>query len=128
MTDRIKNRFLNYFIAAVWIANGLFCKVLNWVPRHQQIVARILGNENPRLLTVLTGVSEIAMAVWILSRLWTRLNALLQIFIVATMNILEFFLAPDLLLWGKANALFAFMFLLLIYYNGLYLNKKLIQQ
>jgi hypothetical protein len=36
-------RILNYGIASVWIANGLFCKLLNLVPRHQRIVARILG-------------------------------------------------------------------------------------
>ena len=128
MTDRTKHQLLNYFIAAVWIANGLFCKVLNLVPRHQEIVGRILGNDHSRFLTIIIGLSEIAMAVWILSGLWTRLNAVVQIFIIATMNILEFFLAPDLLLWGKANAVFAFMFILLIYYNGFHLNKKLIQQ
>ena len=128
MTDRTKHQLLNYFIAAVWIANGLFCKVLNLVPRHQEIVGRILGNDHSRFLTIIIGLSEIAMAVWILSGLWTRLNAVVQIFIIATMNILEFFLAPDLLLWGKANAVFAFMFILLIYYNGFHLNKKSIQQ
>ena len=37
------HQVLHYLIAAVWLANGLFCKVLNLVPRHQQIVARILG-------------------------------------------------------------------------------------
>ena len=128
MTDKIKHQLLTYFIGTVWIANGLFCKVLNLVPRHQEIVGRILGNGHSRFLTIIIGLSEIAMAVWILSGLWTRLNAVVQIFIIATMNILEFFLAPDLLLWGKANAVFAFIFILLIYYNGFHLNKKLIQQ
>jgi len=128
MTDKIKHQLLTYFFATVWIANGLFCKVLNLVPRHQEIVGRILGNGHSRFLTIIIGLSEIAMAVWILSGLWTRLNAVVQIFIIATMNIFEFFLAPDLLLWGKANAVFAFIFILLIYYNGFHLNKKLIQQ
>jgi uncharacterized membrane protein YphA (DoxX/SURF4 family) len=128
MTDKIKHSLLTYFIAIVWIANGLFCKVLNLVPRHQEIVSRILGNGHSRLLTIIIGLSEITMAVWILSGLWTRLNAGMQILIIAIMNIIEFFLAPDLLLWGKANAVFAFMFILLIYYNGFHLNKKLIQQ
>ena len=128
MTDKIKHQLLTYFIATVWIANGLFCKVLNLVPRHQEIVGRILGNGHSRCYTIIIGLSEIAMAVWILSGLCTRLNAVVQIFIIATMNILEFFLAPDLLLWGKANAVFAFIFILLIYYNGFHLNKKSIQQ
>jgi uncharacterized membrane protein YphA (DoxX/SURF4 family) len=120
-----RHKLINYCIATVWIANGLFCKVLNLVPRHQEIVARILGNDHARLLTVLIGVFEIAMAVWIISGLWTRLNAFTQIFVIATMNTLEFLLVPDLLLWGKLNAFFAFLFILLIYYNEFQLNKKL---
>jgi hypothetical protein len=35
-------KLLNYLIAAVWLVNGLFCKVLGLVPRHQEIVATIL--------------------------------------------------------------------------------------
>lgn len=119
-----QHKLINYCIATVWIANGLFCKVLNLVPRHQEIVARILGNDHARLVTVLIGVSEIAMAVWILSGLWTRLNVITQILVIATMNTLEFFLVPDLLLWGKLNAFFAFLFILLIYCNEFLLNKK----
>jgi len=115
---------LTYCIATVWIANGLFCKVLNLVPRHEQIVARILGDDHSRLLTILIGLSEIIMAVWILSGYKTKLNAFAQITIVATMNTLEFILVPDLLLWGKLNSLFAFIFILVVYFNEFYFNKK----
>ncbi len=122
------NRLLNYFIAIVWIANGLFCKVLNLVPRHKQIVARILRSDHAGFLTKAIGFSEIAMAVWILSGIKTRLNAITQIIVIATMNVLEFILAPDLLLWGRFNALFAFLFILLIFYNEFYLRDKSAQQ
>ena len=44
------------------------------------------------------------------------------------MNIVEFILVPDLLLWGKANAIFAFILILIVFYNEFYLNKKLEQQ
>lgn len=125
MTKRNTHQLLNYLIAAVWLINGLFCKVLNLVPRHQEIVAEILGNEHARLLTTLIGLSEIAMAVWILSGIWSRFNAAAQILIIAAMNTLEFFIVPDLLLWGKSNAIFAFIFILLIYYNEFHLNKNL---
>ena len=94
------NKLLNYLIATVWIINGLFCKVLNLVPRHQEIVARILGIGNAGLITKAIGLSEIAMAVWILSGFRTRLNTIIQILVIAIMNILEFILAPDLLLWA----------------------------
>ncbi|HKZ67134.1 MAG TPA: DoxX-like family protein, partial [Chitinophagaceae bacterium] len=91
--------WLHYFIATVWVTNGLFCKVLNLVPRHQEIVARILGYEHERLLTFLIGLAEIGMAAWILSGAWKRLNVVTQILVIASMNSLEFFLVPDLLLW-----------------------------
>ena len=128
MTHKAIHKLLTYCIATVWIANGLFCKVLNLVPRHQQIVAKILGIEHSRLLTIAIGCSEIFMAIWILSKIKTRLNAIAQISIVAIMNTLEFILAPDLLLWGRLNALFAFLFILVVYFNEFYWNKKLAQQ
>ena len=122
------NQFLNYLTAAVWIANGLFCKLLNLVPRHQEIVARILGNEHAGLLTKAIGVSEIAMAIWIISGIKPRLSAITQIIIIAAMNVLEFILAPDLLLWGRFNLLFAIMFIILIYLNEFYLRNRSAQR
>lgn len=107
----------------IWVVNGLFCKVLNFVPRHEQIIARILGDNYSRSLAVLIGLSEIGMAIWILSRINPRLNAITQIILVAMMNILEFILVPDLLYWGKMNSIFAFMFILTIYFNEFYLTK-----
>lgn len=124
MPNRKTHKILTYLIALVWIANGLFCKVFNLVPRHQLIVARILGSSNARTFTVLIGLAETAMAVWIISGIKTRWNALAQIVIIAAMNTIEFFLAPDLLLWGKFNALFALLFILLIYFNEFHLNKQ----
>ncbi|MEP7375935.1 MAG: DoxX-like family protein [Chitinophagaceae bacterium] len=116
--------WLHYFIAGIWITNGLFCKVLTLVPRHQEIVARILGSEHARLLTLLIGAAEIGMAMWTLSGMWKRFNVVIQILAIATMNTFEFFLVPDLLLWGRANAIFAFVFIVLIYYNEFHLVKK----
>ena len=124
MTTKTLHKLLNYLIAAVWIGNGLFCKVLNLVPRHQEIVARILGNEYAGLLTKAIGVSEILMAVWILSGIKPRFNALTQALIIATMNIMEFILVPDLLMWGHGNIFFAALFILLILYNEFMLNSK----
>lgn len=117
------HRILTYFIAFVWLANGLFCKVLNFVPRHQQIVGGILGEEHARLLTVLIGISEIVMVIWILSKVKTRMNVIVQIAVVALMNVLELILVPELLLWGHFNIIFADCFILLIYHNEFVLNK-----
>jgi uncharacterized membrane protein YphA (DoxX/SURF4 family) len=124
MTNRKIYQILTYCIATVWIANGFFCKVLNLVPRHEQIVAKILGNNYSKSLTILIGISEIIMAIWILSGYKTKLNAIVQIAVVATMNTIEFILVPDLLLWGKFNSLFALLFILVVYINEFYFNKR----
>jgi len=128
MTTISKHHLFNYLIATVWFINGFFCKVLNLAPRHKAIVARILGPEHASLWTILIGLSEIGMACWVLSGIIPRTNVLAQMIIISAMNLLEFFLAPDLLLWGKANALFAFLFVLFIYYNGRQRNKKPVQK
>jgi DoxX-like family len=109
---------LTYLLAAVWLVNGLLCKVLLLVPRHQEIVARILGPAHAPLLTRLIGLAEIGMAVWVLSGRWRRLCVLTQMGLVLTMNLLEYALAPDLLLWGRLNLLFAGLFVLGLYYYG----------
>jgi uncharacterized membrane protein YphA (DoxX/SURF4 family) len=128
MNPRSIHKILTYLLATVWLINGLYCKVLHFVPRHQQIVARILGDEYARPLTILIGISEIGMVVWLLSGRQTRLCAWAQMIIVSAMNIVEFYLVPDLLLWGRVNALFALLFVALVYYTEFILNKKLIKQ
>jgi hypothetical protein len=116
---------LSILITTVWLFNGLVGKVLGWVPRHQQIVGEILGGEYASLLTFLIGLAEIAMAVWVVSGWQRRLNASLQIAVVAIMNILEFILVPDLLLWGRFNAVFALLFIGLVYYHSFVLGPQL---
>lgn len=113
-------RVFNVLIASVWFANGLLCKVLHLVPRHEQIVARILGDTYAHPITVLIGFSEIVMGLWVLSGYKSKFNAIVQIVIVISMNILEFCLAADLLLWGKLNAFFALLFALFVYYVAFY--------
>jgi hypothetical protein len=111
------HRTITYLIALVWLANGLLCKVLMLVPRHAAIVARILGPAHASLLTRLIGLSEIGMALWVLSGIKSRWCAGVQIVVILSMNTLEALLAPDLLLWGRANAVFAALFCLLIYFH-----------
>jgi len=127
MSKKTVYKLLLFCFALIWLANGLFCKVLNLVPRHEQIVAGILGEEYAGILTVVIGISEILMAIWIVSGIKSRLNALIQIIVIASMNVLEFIIASDLLLWGKFNSLFALLLILVIFYNEFVLNKKLPQ-
>ncbi|MEN7548591.1 DoxX-like family protein [Rapidithrix thailandica] len=124
MNAKTSHKLLTFSIALVWFINGFYCKILNLVPRHQQIVAHILGNENADIFTKMIGTSEVFMVVWIISRTYSRINAITQILIVVVMNILELIIAPDLLLWGKFNLLFALLFCILVYFNEFILNRK----
>lgn len=110
--------FLTWLIAAVWLLNGLLAKLLHLVSRHEAIVTRILGPAYAGPLTRLIGVAEMVVAGWVLSRYRPRLCAAAQLVLVATMNALEFFLAPDLLLWGHLNSVFALLFMGVVYYHG----------
>ncbi len=122
MTGSFTHKVLTYLTAAVWLVNGLYCKFLNFVPRHEQIVGRILGEGYAKPLTILIGLAEIGMTIWILSRIKPKLNAFLQMAIVGLMNIIEFTLVPDLLLWGRFNIVIASAFISLIYFNEFILS------
>ena len=114
---------LNIFIALIWFINGLLCKVLNLVPRHQEIVSEITNSSYSKELTIIIGVLEILMCFWILSKIQPKLNAAIQIGIIALMNILELIIVPDLLLWGRYNSVFALLLILFIYLTNFHLNK-----
>ena len=118
------HKIATFFIALVWFVNGFFCKILNLVPRHQEIVERVLNAEYAREITFIIGVLEIIMVIWILSGFKSRLNSLMQIAVIITMNIIEFFLANDLLLFGNLNLLFALLFVVVIYYQEFILKGK----
>ena len=115
---------LKYGIALVWLINGVYCKVLDQVPRHRQIVGEILGETYARELTVLIGISEIIMAIWVISGWQVKLNVRLQILVVGLMNVLEFILVRDLLLWGEYNIIFAGLFIFIVYYYGFVLRNS----
>ena len=124
MPRRPVYRFLSYSIATVWLINGLFCKLLHLVPRHEAIVAAILGQTYAGQLTASIGLAEIGMAVWIISGIRSRLNAWVQIIIIGSMNLLEFLLVPEMLLWGRWNLLFALLLMCIIGYNEFRLKMQ----
>lgn len=105
---------LRILIAAVWLVMGLGAKVLGLAPRHREIVARILGENHAGTLTLLIGIGEILLAVWILSGRWPRLCVAVQIGLVATMNVIEFTIARDLLMFGGWNLLVSIAFMVVV--------------
>ena len=62
------------------------------------------------------------MTIWILSGVSSRLNAVTQIIVVLTMNVIEILLAPDLLLFGRLNIVVAICFAATVYYREFYLR------
>jgi hypothetical protein len=102
-------RIATVALAAVWLGNGLLAKVLGFVPRHEEIVARFFGDAHARGIVVAIGLGEIAMAAWIVSGYRRRRCALAQATLVVAMNGLELWRARDLLLFPVlmpvANAL-----------------------
>lgn len=88
------------------------------------IVSRILGFVYAPLLTKLIGISEILLFIWILSNIKSRWCAITQIILVATMNIIEYNFAQDLLLFGKLNLVFASIFILVVYINEFVLTSS----
>ncbi|MET0466024.1 MAG: DoxX-like family protein [Chitinophagaceae bacterium] len=62
---KVLQRSLTILISLVWLINGLYCKLLNQIPRHQLIVSRILGDEYAGALTKIIGVSEIIIWTYI---------------------------------------------------------------
>lgn len=120
----MKFPLLRFLIGLVWFVNGLWCKVLGMVPRHREIVAVALGEEIADTATLLIGLGEIALALWIWWGRFPKLTALLQIGLVATMNAIEFFQTPDLLLWGRWNAVFAALFLVVVTVHGFSSHRK----
>lgn len=117
-------RVIDFMLAGVWLVMGLYCKVLGQVPRHEAIVADILGPGRAVWLTPLIGFAECVFAVWIASGLYRKASAGLQIVLVLLMNVLEFTLAVDHLLWGPANIIFALLFCVLVYWNGFIQEAK----
>lgn len=126
-TPKPSRVFVNWLITGaislVWLINGLFCKLLNLVPRHRMIVTRIVGEEHAYLLTKLIGLLEVLMFIWIVSGIKPRWNSLAQVITVATMNIIEAIIAPDLLLFGRMNALLAGIFIIVILINEFFIGN-----
>jgi DoxX-like family len=110
--------------AAVWLVNGVWCKILDGVPRHREIVARILGEEHAFLFTRMIGLGEVFMAAWILSGIRWKWSCAAQIATVVVMNVIEFIVVPDLLLFGRFNSLVALAYIMVIAWTGFRPGKR----
>lgn len=96
--------------ACVWILFGLVFKVLHVVPRHEKIVAAVIGPDWAGPVTVGIGAAEGCMGLWILSGRRPLLCASTQTVAIVGMNVLELGFASEHLLapiaMPCANAVF----------------------
>ena len=75
-------------LAAVWMHQGLWAKIMDGDTSHGEIVGRIPGMTRPaaRGLTVAIGVVEVGMALWVLSGRRPRVCAAVQTGLMAGFN------------------------------------------
>ena len=110
LSDKTR-RLLGAAIASVWIFHGLYSKVLRGIPRHQQIVARVLGDGLAGTATIAVGLLEVLLGVWILTGRKRPVCALVQTLAIVGMNTLEIVLANDLLISATGMVALNFVFL-----------------
>ena len=110
------HKFLTIFIGSVWVFHGLFSKLSNGIPRHRLIVGRILGEGIADWATLVIGILEISLGLWIFSGPWRRPCALVQTLALVSMNFLEILLARDLLISAAGMVALNLGFIALIWY------------
>ena len=75
-------------VAAVWLYEGLWCKLLNAEPRQVRVVEAV-PRYGPRMglfFLKLLGVVEVGIAVWVLSDLAPIACAVVQTVLLVTLN------------------------------------------
>jgi len=121
----LKSRLPGILIASVWIFHGLFSKILEGIPRHKMIVARILGEPVADVAVIAIGILEILLGCWVLSGLYRRLCATVQTLGLIAMNTLEILLARDLLVSASGMVALNFGFIALIWWWALRKNQPI---
>lgn len=116
-----QNRFflaLRILIASVWVFHGLYSKLLDGIPRHRLIVARVLGDDLAVIATRAVGIAEILLGLWAFSHRWPRTCAAVQTAAIVAMNTLEIARAPDLLISAPGMVALNLGFLALGWYSA----------
>jgi uncharacterized membrane protein YphA (DoxX/SURF4 family) len=80
--------FARVAIAAVWIYQGLWCKLLGRAAHHREIVetSAFLNSCWARRALMALGALECVLAVWVLSGVWSREAAAVQTILLIAMN------------------------------------------
>ncbi len=108
--------------ACIWIGFGILGKF--FTSRHTELMQEILEPYFHEYMPLILGVAEVILGLLILSGKWIKQTTILQIVLIIGMNSLEATIAPDLLLFGQFNFLFAILYSLIIFYTNFYLLPK----
>ncbi len=103
------------FIGLVWVFHGLYSKILNGIPRHQLIVAKILGANRAFFATKAIGILEVLLGCWVFLGWVPVVCAVVQTVALVAMNALEIALAAELLISSIGMVLLNVGFLSLVW-------------
>jgi uncharacterized membrane protein YphA (DoxX/SURF4 family) len=117
------HRLVEILIAAVWFFHGLYSKIPNGIPRHKQIVGKILGSANVEFATRTIGVLEVLLGIWVLVGWQPVICAAVQTAAIVTMNVLEISFAIELLISACGMAVLNLGFLSLVWYWACFAPK-----
>ena len=107
-------------IGSVWVFHGLYSKILNGIPRHRLIVAKILGAANAGIFTKVIGLLEVLLGLWAFTG-WQPVGcAVVQTAAIVGMNALEICLAGELLISAVGMVILNLGFLTLVWNWALY--------
>jgi uncharacterized membrane protein YphA (DoxX/SURF4 family) len=75
-------------IASIWLYQGLWCKLLGRMPHHQEVVGMVpfLNASQAHWTLIALGSLECVVAAWVLSGIRARQAALMQTFLLGSMN------------------------------------------
>lgn len=111
-------------IAAVWIYEGLWCKLLGRLPSQLAIVEevpRFTASFANRLLRLL-GIAEVLLALWVLSGIASPLCAVAQIAFLIVLNGNGLLWARKLIHDPAGMVIKNIAFLILVWINGAWVN------
>lgn len=85
---QVNRRLVRISIALVWLYQGLWCKVLGGSAHHLAVVAAVpfIGPAASRVVVMILGLIECALAVWAISGRQLREAAIAQTALLAAMN------------------------------------------
>jgi uncharacterized membrane protein YphA (DoxX/SURF4 family) len=75
-------------VAAVWVYEGLWCKILGRVPSQVDVVTAVprLGARFAKPLLKVLGFAEVVLALWVMSGVAPGASAIVQTALLVTLN------------------------------------------